>query len=103
MGGETFFNRGTGANAREAFEKVTSEARHAYGHGGYSGTIAEKSEIVEILIGTPAPDVTLDRHAMNEAQRLIHEEDKRISDKWGPAGCIKVRDGEYLFFGWASS
>lgn len=35
-------------------------------------------------------------------------DDKRVHDKWGPAGCIYVGRGldgtkTYVFFGWASS
>ena len=41
------------------------------------------------------------------ADVLIEIGDRRIRDKWGPAGCIdltprKTRDKEFLFFGWAS-
>ena len=27
----------------------------------------------------------------------------RISNKWGPAGCLRISDGHWLFFGYASS
>jgi hypothetical protein len=35
-------------------------------------------------------------------EHLLEDDDPRVADKWGPAGCIKVAEGEYLFFGWAS-
>jgi hypothetical protein len=28
---------------------------------------------------------------------------EKVDDKWGPAGCIDMQDGTFLFFGWASS
>lgn len=37
------------------------------------------------------------------ADALVSVSDPRISDKWGPAGCIKLGPSRYLFFGWASS
>ncbi len=41
--------------------------------------------------------------AQKYAEFLINEDDSRIADKWGPAGCISLDKNEYLFFGWASS
>lgn len=40
---------------------------------------------------------------MDYATKLIDENDPRIDDKWGPAGCIKAERNKYVFFGWASS
>lgn len=41
------------------------------------------------------------------ACRLMDEDDERIRDKWGPAGCVEVgktgEEREFLFFVWASS
>jgi hypothetical protein len=85
-------------SAKEAFRSAVDQARYEYGHGGYTGTIAEKGEFV--MIGT-APDK---QAASQMADDLIDNEDQRINDKWGPAGCIEVtgEDGGWLFFGWAS-
>lgn len=94
---------GTGKNISEAFSKALTDAQHNYGHGGYTGTLAEKDEYV-IIHSDPLPDAV--GHAM--ADRLIMEGDERVDDKWGPAGAIRLtesEDGEqrWLFFGWASS
>jgi len=35
--------RAKGKTAQEAFDAAVAQARHEYGHGGYTGTIAEKS------------------------------------------------------------
>ena len=47
MGACDFDDTGNGATAAEAFRNVTEHARYMHGHGGYTGTIAEKGEYVE--------------------------------------------------------
>ena len=96
MGSETFFTKQKGSSANDAFQKAVEEARYEYGHSGYTGTIAEKDSFVSIALpkGMDADDY---------AEHLIGEDDKRISDKWGDAGCIEFSKNNYLFFGWASS
>jgi hypothetical protein len=172
MGAETFEERGEGKSAQEVFDKLVEEAAYDHGHGGYTGTIAEKSEFV--VISAPNESVRKELHAKavekanksvlyqkaqvaywetkvasgkhtyaNEALQgqkatlakaeaalaellttdptrnpdimeeyaryLINEGDDRVDDKWGPAGCICVKEptatepGEWIFFGWASS
>lgn len=96
MGAMTFFQEGRGANAQDAFTSAVQHAQWEHGHGGYSGTLAEKHEYT--IIPLPAGEDPRDF-----AERLIEEGDDRIDDKWGPAGCIEMGDGKYLFFGWASS
>lgn len=96
MGSQTFTAVSRGATAREAFTGAVDEARYEHGHGGYTGTIAEKHGFTMI----PLPD---GRKPSEYAYELLDKDDPRISDKWGPAGCLKVAEGEYLFFGWASS
>jgi len=103
MGADSFFDEGYGKTAREAFDTLAEDARHEYGYGGYSGTIAEKSSFTAITMGTMEPK------AVNSyAESLLMEGDARVDDKWGPAGCIEMtsdRKGlrKFLFFGWASS
>lgn len=96
MGAEQFTQMGEGATAQEAFKRVYDEACYEYGHRGYSGTMAEKGSFVEI-------DLPEGKSANDYAWELMDADDERIDDKWGPAGCLKIKDGEYLFFGWASS
>ena len=97
MGAEQFDHAAEGKTAREAFDKAVAEACYSYGHSGYTGTIAEKTEFV--MVGKAA---TLEE-ARAIADKLMEDSDPRIDDKWGPAGCIKVGKGSYLFFGYASS
>jgi len=98
MGATTFETIVTGRTAREAFAAARAEARHLQGAGGYTGTLAEKRDFVMVTQAR----MNL-RDAQSLAGRLIDQEDERIDDKWGPAGCIRLEDERFLFFGWAST
>lgn len=95
MGATDFYCVEKGKNAKEAFATAVKDAQFRHGHGGYSGTIAEKSSFVMIAIpaGIAIGDLV---------NQLMDSEDPRINDKWGPAGCIDLGNGEYYFFGYAS-
>lgn len=104
MGATTFMQESKGRSAAEAFSQARERALHQHGHSGYSGTIAEKDEFV--VIAMPAdwmPDET-DRAkaAKKYADALIDAEDKRVNDKWGPAGVLQTGPEDWLLFGWAS-
>jgi hypothetical protein len=85
-----------GKTPKEAFKVAKEEAQYLYGHGGYTGTIAEKDGFVMIegFDGSSDPTQFIDNAI---------ETNPNIQDKWGPAGCVEVVDGLYAFFGWASS
>ena len=103
MGANTFSNFRktddlTPTGRKKTFAAAVEQAQYDEGHGGYTGSIAEKTEYV--LVGT--------RKTLEEARvwadDLIEKADHRIDDKWGPAGCIEVEEPKgFLFFGWASS
>lgn len=96
MGAASFNVDATGPNAAAAFREAVQNALHEEGHGGYTGTLAEKDSFVMI----PLPE----EHKTNPAryaEQLLDEDDERIADKWGPAGCIDLGGGNYLFFGWS--
>jgi hypothetical protein len=94
MGSIDFCTRVKNRSAKRAFNEAVKNAKHNYGHGGYTGTIAEKSDFV--IIKVPA-DTTV-RDYIN---KLFDDDDSPIADKWGPAGAIQDGD-EWVFFGWAS-
>ena len=114
MGAETFKTVAFGKDATDAFWAATERAAYMHGHGGYTGTIAEKDRFM--LIPLP-PGIAAETYA----ETLIENRDSRVDDKWGPAGCIEIpvisrgcvlsehRLGDrpdlrlFLFFGWASS
>ncbi len=116
MGACEFFEikKGQYKDAREAFNDAVSNAAYEHGHGGYSGTIAEKDsfQMVEVPKGTK----DIQKFAYDLAD---NSEGKFWDDKWGPAACVEVTGvrlkemrGErwkgkrnfhvYYFFGWAS-
>jgi hypothetical protein len=103
MGAQTFTAFAEGKTAKEAFSRVVDQAQYDYGHSGYTGTIAEKTSFVIIQ------DCQTREDAYAKARELMDDDDDRISDKWGPAGAIRIpktkKDASagYLFFGWASS
>lgn len=92
----------TPAGRKRAFDKAVKDAKYEHGHGGYTGTIAEKHDC-RFIGGFD----TLDE-ANNFADDLLEKYDPRISDKWGPAGAIEVRNDPkhgkgFVFFGVAAS
>ena len=96
---------------QEAFQRAKDSAAYENGHGGYTGTLAEKnsfimmhrarnaenaSRIVESLLGNWGDVIPLYRP----------EVQKFVDDKWGPAGAVRhplddETDG-VIFFGYAS-
>lgn len=96
MGAETFMVRVRGKTAADAFNSAIRDAQHECGHGGYTGTIAEKQSFVMIPV-----DKGVD--PLKFADDMLFDGDARVDDKWGPAGCIDLENGMFLFFGWASS
>ena len=111
MGATTFVTTAKGTTADDAFRAATEDARYEYGHGGYTGTIAEKSEyrlftlpegmtprqVIRLaLSGAPTPE-ELAGH-----RELLEQIAETADDKWGPAACLKTGEEEYTFFGWAS-
>jgi hypothetical protein len=98
MGSETFFTKSHAKFPKAAFQKAVKEAKHDYGHSGYTGTIAEKDsyQMVSYATFTTAEALALAENLIDKAPYY---------DKWGPAGCLRVSDDPkiYLFFGWASS
>ena len=59
MGAADFDSRATGKTVDEAFRTARDAAAWEYGHGGYTGTIAEKGTFVEFVPpeGVPVEDV----------------------------------------------
>ena len=95
MGADVFMTTAKGSDARNAFISAVREAQYECGHGGYTGTIAEKHDFTVISLKEGyEPRVYANKH--------IDDCDSRINNKWGPAGCFDLGGGRYFFFGWAS-
>lgn len=114
MGAEQFITTAEGETADEAFAAARKEAAYEHGHGGYTGTIAEKDGFTTFEV--PALASADEAMARVYARALLSghfesgegdEEMRRIAetidDKWGPAGHIPLGGKRHLFFGWASS
>jgi hypothetical protein len=94
MGATTFQTVYHGESARMAFIYAREEALRVHGSNGYTGTIAEKDDfvMVECPVGVK-PEEMVDS--------VLRDDDHKVSDKWGPAGCIALGEHKFLFFGWA--
>ena len=89
MGANTFVEQGNGENPKQVFNALVEQACYEYGHGGYTGSIAEKGG--DGLKRFPS-DVDIDDILGGDTL-----------SKWGRTGYIEEKKGVYTFFGWASS
>jgi hypothetical protein len=114
MGANGFDTIALGKTADEAFVNAVKDAQWEFGHGGYTGTIAEKHGIVEFML---PPRWTFDKwvKTLNEASMVWHtDNDTRsrnavallasrcggqgqaeflvslMNDKWGPAIAVEL-------------
>lgn len=95
MGAHSFVTVAKGESAQDAFNQAVSDAQYENGHGGYTGTIAEKSEFRMVTVPHGVDP-------LKYAEQSIF--DHPLSrDKWGPAGCVDLGDGRFAFFGTAPS
>jgi len=93
MGAADFQTKARSENARAAFQAAREEAQHEHGHGGYTGSITEKESFKVV---TPE-----DGETPQECLKR-HWDQGTFDDKWGPAGCVELEEGVYIFFGYAS-
>lgn len=84
-------------SAKTAFVEAIQDYSFEYGGEGYTGTVAEK-ESYRMIPYSEDSGMTPEEFAW----KMIDEDEPRISDKWGPAGCIDCGDDNYIFFGYAS-
>lgn len=84
MGANSFLKIGEGSDAREVFDRLVSDAQYEYGHGGYTGTIAEKGGYGFTIV---------QRNPVTESEaRMIAEDydEQGRCDKWGPAFAVPL-------------
>ena len=119
MGGQSFFNIGIGKTPNEAFNHLSEEARYQHGHGGYTGTIAEKPGFQ--LLSTPPGVAALDmakwvasyvpreyrdepwnknwkKEYPDTLESQIRRSHEIWSDKWGPALAYEIKGEELEAF-----
>jgi len=82
---------------RGSFRRAVDEAAHMRGHGGYSGSLAEKSNVQRVYrCEGEAPADTI--------ARLFGDESHWVQDKFSPAAAVwDESGGVWWFFGWCSS
>lgn len=119
MGADVFETQSTGDNVELAFQYAVADAAYWNGHGGYTGTIAEKDSYV---LFTPPDGVdvetvltalsnsfdryvegrTIKAEAPDWAPANWYQIVDTYNDKWGP--CVAIPNGEntWVFAGWAS-
>ncbi|MCE7937060.1 MAG: hypothetical protein DYG90_00370 [Chloroflexi bacterium CFX6] len=122
MGAELFRTRATGDDLATAFADAQAQSRHEDGHGGYTGTIAEKYDVVEVAVPDGVEPATfaamvyaaLDyfdgwqeaREDWRDLPAAVVAAVKRAAvagdDKWGPAVAIQLAPGRWTIMGWAS-
>lgn len=100
MGADEFWVIAEGKTAADAFRTAVKEAQYEHGHGGYTGTIAEKRTFK--VIPVPAETVPTEFARKVGDDTWNGKDPYGYGDKWGPALCVKVSESSFLFFGLAS-
>ena len=117
MSAQEFHNTiaGHGADVDTAFHAAREQAAYEYGHGGYTGSMAEKDSYAVFTMPSDlsADDIAQEiaRHAWDSPtdERPSWITDKLINcydDKWGPAVAFRIvtaDSDEWHFMGLASS
>ena len=85
----------TDEEAQKQFNEIVEDCKYNYGHGGYSGTFAEKTEL-KIVHKNNGEYWTSD-----ELEEYL-EADEKWDSKWGPAIGGLIDKGKYYLFGWCS-
>jgi hypothetical protein len=103
MGGE-YYSRTVQAKTDEeavaAFENIRESCLYESGHGGYTGTFAEKEEI-KILPPPPCRRTPAQEREFWTREEL--DEFAQEQDKWGDAFGGKINETEYYLCGWCSA
>lgn len=108
---ENWVPKSEGLTMDRAFDECVQHALWEYGHGGYTGTIAEKDSYRRILVPEGVDGVVLQRlieeSDTEKLRRILREDYMHLvldwyADKWEPALAYET-DTHYVFFGLASS
>ena len=116
MGATNYTTVARGKNAKEAFESAVANAQWQHGHGGYTGTIAEKHSFVEfqrpkgvrlttvkqVVYGMTWGDKEITKLEKKYPKFPVRQMARVWDDKWGPSACMELKPTTYIFFGMAS-
>ena len=111
MGATNFECTGEGATVSDAYNAAHDDATHMYGHGGYTGTLAEKGGCVEFPVGDSTADDVHDMLQIDQLDALTLVVGDLVAkqmlstydDKWGPAVALPSGEKQWLFCGMAST
>lgn len=108
MGADQFESHSALPTLRDAFAEAQQQAAWEHGHGGYTGTMAEKHDCRSFTLpeGKTSSDVIDALEDWTGAPKptwLPHGIEEAYNDKWGPAVAVRSDDGGWDFFGYASS
>jgi len=118
MGADQFVNHASGMSVQTAFSDAVKDAQYEHGHGGYSGTLAEKSTFKLFAMPEGLSKDELLEHCWQPStghtySLFFNQVYEAVDDKWGDAGAIEVPCDarckhepslkHFVFFGWASS
>lgn len=123
MGADQFVTSVTDCDdAAAAFAIAVERAAWEHGHGGYTGTIAEKDEFITVeppagVDGeTVVDEITENCYVQKGHYRMLEHSEQLLEwyglrraeqilaaydDKWGPAVAVRTSTG-WTFIGWAS-
>jgi hypothetical protein len=79
-GGTDFWTTGRGKTPEIAFREAVDQAKYEHGHGGYSGTIAEKAGDGFVLLRVPA-GIKPGKYAELVAQASHMDEDGQLTER----------------------
>lgn len=119
MGATTFQTEGKGTTVEDAFLAAREHEAYLHGHGGYTGTLAEKDSYYEAQLPEGVTVAEFIRALMDSGDRFERGEfvkgdrpkwappewdalAQAYDDKWGPCVAVKVAPGKWVFVGWAS-
>ena len=114
MGATNFATIAEGPTAEAAFQAARSAALHEYGHGGYTGTIAEKDahRVFRLPDGLEAREAVMmlvnygwdadSDAAVRKVWPYIADAAEAFDNKWGPAVALQAGPTSWVFCGMAS-
>ena len=85
----------TGEEAIAEFHHIKEENEYECGHGGYTGTFAEKTHC--LILTPPHGD---EYWSILELKELV--DNSKEYGKWGPAVAGRISETEYYLYGWCS-
>lgn len=110
MGALEFITRSDAPTSKQAFNEAVEKAQYEYGHGGYTGTIAEKGSFKEFTVpeGVDPRElatVVLEDYKVIPDHLIPHsaliESIRRVAlDKWGGGGCLSQAERRRLSLFW---